>query len=230
MFVKYRVRAYDSDGAYSAYKVSDDVPVINNTPPTIISPEPDNSNLGKKTEGFEVSYYVSDFDFDTVTVTVTEAIDSTVIRTFNPELDQNQTFQVTGETFMKIVNGSHKMTITADDGIDTTTYTLYFEKEVTKATITMNAPMNSYDPITICVLSISGKIPSDAKLKVEVTNNAKDSEVKWEDCTNEVKHSANHIFENNTAVNGFSFNFRISVERGESGESGYITSVQGGFQ
>ena len=52
----------------------------------------------------------------------------------------------------------------------------------------------------------------------------------WEDCTAEVKNSANHIFENKTAANGFAFNFRITAERGVSGEGGYITSVQGGFQ
>ena len=84
--------------------------------------------------------------------------------------------------------------------------------------------------ITICVLSVAGFIPADAEYKVEVTNNANDETPVWEDCTAEVKNSANHIFENKTAANGFAFNFRITAERGVSGEGGYITSVQGGFQ
>ena len=29
---------------------------------------------------------------------------------------------------------------------------------------------------------------------------------------------------------GFAFNFRVTAERGASGESGYIASIQGGFQ
>ena len=52
----------------------------------------------------------------------------------------------------------------------------------------------------------------------------------WEDCTTAVKTGANYVFENKTAANGFAFNFRLTAERGPSGEGGYINSVQGGFQ
>ena len=52
----------------------------------------------------------------------------------------------------------------------------------------------------------------------------------WQDVTAAVKTGANIVFANHTAVNGFAFNFRVTVERGESGQGGYITSVQGGFQ
>jgi len=38
------------------------------------------------------------------------------------------------------------------------------------------------------------------------------------------------LFTNQTAANGFAFNFRVTAERGASGESGYIASIQGGFQ
>lgn len=84
--------------------------------------------------------------------------------------------------------------------------------------------------ITVCVLSVSGYIPGDAVYKVEVTNNALDDAPVWEDCTDEVKIGANHVFANETAANGFAFNFRLDAERGPSGVGGYITSVQGGFQ
>lgn len=40
----------------------------------------------------------------------------------------------------------------------------------------------------------------------------------------------NIVFENQTASAGAAFNFRISVERGASGEGGYIDSVSGAFQ
>lgn len=66
--------------------------------------------------------------------------------------------------------------------------------------------------------------------KVEVTNNGKDSSPVWEDATTEARNGRNHLFTNQTAVNGFAFNFRITAERGASGESGYIASIQGGFQ
>jgi len=65
---------------------------------------------------------------------------------------------------------------------------------------------------------------------VEVTNNALDGAPAWEDCTAVVRAEANHVFENQTAANGFAFNFRLAVKRGPGGAGGYITSVQGGFQ
>ncbi len=90
--------------------------------------------------------------------------------------------------------------------------------------------MAADDQISICVLSVIGLIPADAEYKVEVTNNANDETPVWEDCTTAVKTGANYVFENKTAANGFAFNFRLTAERGPSGEGGYITSVQGGFQ
>lgn len=90
--------------------------------------------------------------------------------------------------------------------------------------------MEADDKITICVLSVAGDIPADAEYTVEVTNNGKDDAPVWEDCTMEVKNGGNHIFTNQTAAKGFAFNFRVSVERGASGQGGYISSVQGGFQ
>lgn len=78
--------------------------------------------------------------------------------------------------------------------------------------------------------SIRQQIPDDAKFKAEVTNNALDSSPVWQDATTEVKKGVNIVFENKTATNGAAFNFRVSVERGESGEGGYIEAVSGAFE
>jgi len=226
--VSYRVRAYDSDNAYSGYVTSQERTVNNNTAPVIVCASPSGSDLGEKDAGFMVSYSVSDVDSDEVAVT--EAIDGVTKRTYTATLDGNNSFNVTGEYFMKLLNGNHTLTITASDGKASTVHTLVFAKKVTGASITLETPMSADDQISICVLSVIGLIPADAEYKVEVTNNANDETPVWEDCTAEVKNSANHIFENKTAANGFAFNFRITAERGVSGEGGYITSVQGGFQ
>ena len=226
--VKYRVRAYDSNNAYSGYTTSPSRPVNNNTAPEIACTSPSGSNLGTKDAGFTVSYTVSDVDGDEVSVT--EAIDGVTKRTFTAALGTSNSFKVNGEYFMKLLNGDHTMTITANDGKSSTVHTLTFKKEVTGATVTLEAPMEADAAITICVLSVAGFIPADAHYTVEVTNNAKDDAPIWEDCTTEVKSGANHIFENKTAANGFAFNFRVTAERGASGEGGYINSVQGGFQ
>ena len=226
--VKYRVRAYDSNNAYSGYTESPSRPVNNNTAPEISCASPSGSDLGTKDAGFSLSYTVSDVDGDEVSVT--EAIDGSVKRTFTVALGTSNSFKVTGEYFMKLLNGDHTMTITANDGKSSTVHTLTFKKEVTGATVTLEAPMEADAAITICVLSVAGFIPADAHYTVEVTNNAKNDAPIWEDCTTEVKSGANHIFENKTAANGFAFNFRVTAERGASGEGGYINSVQGGFQ
>ena len=226
--VSYRVRAYDSDNAYSSYTVSPERTVNNNTAPAIICGSPSGSDLGEKDAGFMVSYSVSDVDGDEVTVT--EAIDGVTKRTFTATLDGSNSFNVTGEYFMKLLNGNHTLTITANDGKASTVHTLVFAKKVTGASITLETPMAADDQISICVLSVIGLIPADAEYKVEVTNNANDETPVWEDCTTAVKTGANYVFENKTAANGFAFNFRLTAERGPSGEGGYITSVQGGFQ
>ena len=226
--VSYRVRAYDSDNAYSSYTVSPERTVNNNTAPAIICGPPSGSDLGEKDAGFMVSYSISDVDGDEVTVT--EAIDGVTKRTYTATLDGSNSFNVTGEYFMKLLNGNHTLTITANDGKASTVHTLVFAKKVTGASITLETPMAADDQISICVLSVIGLIPADAEYKVEVTNNANDETPVWEDCTTAVKTGANYIFENKTAANGFAFNFRLTAERGPSGEGGYITSVQGGFQ
>ena len=226
--VAYRVRAYDSNNAYSSYTVSPERTVNNNTAPAIICGSPSGSDLGEKDAGFMVSYSVSDVDGDEITVT--EAIDGVTKRTFTATLDGSNSFNVTGEYFMKLLNGNHTLTITASDGKASTVHTLVFAKKVTGASITLETPMAADDQISICVLSVIGLIPADAEYKVEVTNNANDETPVWEDCTTAVKTGANYVFENKTAANGFAFNFRVTAERGESGIGGYITSVQGGFQ
>ena len=63
-----------------------------------------------------------------------------------------------------------------------------------------------------------------------MTNNAKDDEPVWEDATAAVKNGTNIVFTNKTAQNGFAFNFKLDVSRGESDTGGTVTSVQGAFQ
>jgi len=226
--VAYRVRAYDTAGAYSGYATSPARTVNNNTAPAITSSATNGSDLGVKNGGFTVSYSVSDADNDAVTVT--ETIDGAKKREFSATLGGSNSFAVTGETFMKLLNGKHTLSITANDGQATASHSVTFTKEVTGASITLDEPMTADAPITICVLSVIGFVPADAHFTVEVTNNALDDAPVWEDCTSEVKTGANHIFTNKTASKGAAFNFRITAERGASGEGGYITSVQGGFQ
>lgn len=225
--VMYRVKAYDSYDAQSGYTTSTKRTVDNNTAPTITTSSA--ANLGTKSSGFAVSYSVDDEDAAD-TLTVTEKLDGTTKRTYTATRKTANSFAVTGEYFQKITNGSHTMTVTVTDGKATVTKTFTFTKAVTAASITLAKPMEADAQITLCAITVGGLIPADAVFKVEVTNNGKDSSPVWEDATTEARNGRNHLFTNQTAANGFAFNFRVTAERGASGESGYIASIQGGFQ
>lgn len=225
--VMYRVKAYDSYNAQSGYTTSTKRTVDNNTAPTITTSSA--ANLGTKSSGFTISYSVDDKDAGD-TLTVTEKLNGTTKRTYTATRKTTNSFAVTGEYFQKITNGSHTMTVTVTDGKATVTKTFTFTKTVTAASITLAKPMEADAQITLCAITVGGLIPADAVFKVEVTNNGKDSSPVWEDATTEARNGRNHLFTNQTAANGFAFNFRVTAERGASGESGYIASIQGGFQ
>ena len=225
--VMYRVKAYDSYNAQSGYTTSTKRTVDNNTTPTITTSSA--ANLGTKSSGFTISYSVDDKDAGD-TLTVTDYLVGTTKCTYTATRKTTNSFAVTGEYFQKITNGSHTMTVTVTDGKATVTKTFTFTKAVTAASITLAKPMEADAQITLCAITVGGLIPADAVFKVEVTNNGKDSSPVWEDATTEARNGRNHLFTNQTATNGFAFNYRVTAERGASGESGYIASIQGGFQ
>lgn len=228
--VAYRVRAYDTYNSTSSYVTSETRTVDNNNLPTITSSTASGSDLGTKTEGFDLTYSVDDADGDTVTVK--EYLDDVLKRTYTATLEQSNTVQcVTAANWQKVLNGQHTIKVVANDGkADSTPYTVTFTKAVYEASITLAEPLDADDTITVMVLNILGSIPADADLEVLVTNNANDTEPVWEDATQDVKNGNNHIFTNQTATNGFAFNFKVTVSRGSSNTGGYISNIGGAFQ
>lgn len=224
--VGYRVCAYDSCGAQSAYTEAPTRTVDNNTAPVITTDAGD--DLGLVQDGFAVAYTVDDPDGDAVSVT--ETVDGKTVRTFPAEPGQEYSFQLAGEAFQRVLNGSHTAAIVAGDGKAETVHALTFEKSVTACSITMLEAMEADAEITVMVMAVSGFIPMDADFQVLVANNANDSEPAWEDATEAVVGGTNYVFQNHEAENGFAFNFRVTAERGPSGVGGYISSIQGGFQ
>lgn len=212
----------------STLVVSDDGTVSTNTAPAINA---SSTNLGKQNAPFNFAYTVTDTDGDTLTVT--EKLDgkTTATRTgvaSGTALTFEQTASAAG--FQKILNGNHTITVEVSDGKETVSTSATFTKAVHAASVTLAEPLAVEGDITVAVLQVTGSIPDDAKFKAEVTNNALDSSPVWQDATTEVKKGVNIVFENKTATNGAAFNFRVSVERGESGTGGYIEAVSGAFQ
>ena len=212
----------------STLVVSDDGTVSTNTAPAINA---SSTNLGKQNAPFNFAYTATDADGDTLTVT--EKLDgkTTATRTgiaSGTALTFEQVADAAG--FQRVLNGSHTLTVEVSDGKETTSASATFTKAVHAASVTLAEPLAVEGDITVAVLQVTGSIPDDAKFKAEVTNNALDSSPVWQDATTEVKKGVNIVFENKTATNGAAFNFRVSVERGESGEGGYIEAVSGAFQ
>ena len=214
----------------STLSVSDDGSVSVNSAPTITSATVNGSNLGLKNEGFNFSYTVADADGDAVTVK--EYLDNVLQRTYTATLNQTVNFQaVTAANFQKVLNGTHTLKVVANDGKeDSAAYTVTFTKKVTKATVTLATALSADDAITVMIMNIVGSLPSDAALEVLVTNNANDTSPVWEDATADIKAGTNHVFTNQTAANGFAFNFKLSVERGSSDTGGYISNIGGAFE
>lgn len=212
----------------SSFAVSDDGTVGVNTAPTVST---DSAALGEKNTAFAWKYTVIDADGDTLTVT--ERLDGKTTKTRTGVASGTAlTFEQTADAagFQRILNGNHTMTVEVSDGKGTTSASATFTKAVHAASVTLATPLAVDGDITVAVLQVTGSIPDDAVFKAEVTNNANDSSPVWQDATTEVKKGMNIVFTNKTAANGSAFNFRISVERGESGEGGYIKAVSGAFQ
>lgn len=212
----------------STLVVSDDGTVSVNTAPTVST---DGAALGQKNAAFAWKYTVRDADGDTLTVT--EKLDG---KTTKPRTGVASgtalTFEQAADAagFQRVLNGNHTLTVEVSDGKETVSTSATFTKAVHAASVTLAEPLAVDGDITVAVLQVTGSIPDDAKLKVEVTNNALDSSPVWQDATTEVKKGVNIVFENKTATNGAAFNFRVSVERGESGEGGYIEAISGAFE
>lgn len=212
----------------SSLMVSDDGTVSANTAPAINA---SSTNLGEKNAPFNFAYTVTDADGDTLTVT--EKLDGKTTKTRTGVASGTAlTFEQTADAagFQRVLNGSRTLTVEVSDGKETVSTSANFTKAVHAASVTLAEPLAVEGDITVAVLQVTGSIPDDAKFKAEVTNNAKDAAPVWQDATTEAKKGVNIVFENKTATAGAAFNFRVSVERGESGEGGYIEAVSGAFQ
>ena len=226
--LKYRVRAKDSYGNYSAYTTSGDIAVIHNQPPVISG---SNADLGIKRADFTYQYSVTDPDGDTVSVV--EKIDGKTIATKNAiTLGATQTLSVSGNTFTALTNAQHTITITATDSAgNSAVRTLTFTKSIAGFVITLSAPLEADSQPTRANVKVTRDIPAGGTFKVEVTNNPFDASPVWEDCTNAVVQGVAHVFTNkiNTAAQ-YGMNIRVTVQRGDALTACWVSGIGGNFE
>ena len=228
--IQYRVSAaYTYDNVFGTPSYSDVVTIINNTPPYISG---EDENLGTKTEGFEYTYMVEDIDtLDVGEITVEEAIDGTLIRSFQSEQALYQVFDVSGTNWLKVTNGSHTMTITAIDKRGARSVrTIEFTKSVTTLSLLTRAMEAESMPIRL-LFTVTKKLPIEATYTVEVCNNGFDASPTWEDATAYSDGDTVYVFENKSkTADKWGVAIRVTVDRnGGTGEC-YISGIGGNFE
>lgn len=211
--------------------VTDDGTITTNTPPTITSTIGSSGvNLGTKNEGFTFSYTVADADGDTLTVM--EQLDGETKRTFTTT-GGTYTFETANNSdhnFLKILNGTHTISIAVSDGKEGATFTATFTKNVTSLSFTLETPLDADDQITRAVETMIAAIPSGATVTIEVCNNGYDASPTWEDVTGQVLQGSKFLFKNTakTAAN-WGYNVRVNVKRGTATGDCYVVSMTGFF-
>lgn len=226
--VQYRVKAYDSNNAESAYETSATRTVTNNRPPVISGSDGD---LGTKAEAFTQTYTVTDPDAG-ATVTVVEKLDGKQIRSYTATLGATNSFSITGDRWIKLLNGVHTMTVTATDQLGASvTRTWTFTKSVTSIDFTLTQPLPADAMPTKCIVNLTGSFPLGSDLTVEVCNNGNDASPTWEDITSKALSGQKHFFQNSTKTAAeWGFNLRVRLNRGTASGLVAISSIGGNFE
>ena len=225
--VQYRVKAYDSVGAESAYTTGPSRTVTNNRPPVISGTDKDLGSFSATGPSFE--YTVT--DADNHAVTVVEKLDNTTLRSYTATLGNTNTLSLDADTWLKLVNGSHTLTVTATDAMgDSATRKLTFTKAVTAIEFEQTLAMAADDMPTKALVNIQGHFPAGCTLSVWICNNGNDAAPTWEDISTKVLNGTKHLFTNTTKTAGaWGVRVKVRLLRGSATETCYIQSIGGNF-
>ena len=225
--VAYRVQAYDSAGATSAYTTSATRTIVNNHEPTISGSDRDLGTFSATPPS--TTYVVNDEDGNTVTVVV--KLDGAQIQSFTPTLGATNTLTFTAADWLKILNGSHTLVITATDTNNAAaTRTLTFTKSVTKVEFYTDI-LEADDMPTKAMINVQGAFPTGSTLLIEICNNANDASPAWQDVTSRVTNGQKIFFSNTTkTATDWGVQLHVKLERGTATGDCYITSIGGNFE
>lgn len=225
--VQYRVKAYDAAGAESAYTTSAARTVTNNRPPVISGSDTDLGSFTTTPPSYE--YTVTDADGHQVDVV--EALDGVTVKSYTVTLGETNTFSLTADQWLKLLNGSHTITIKATDAKDASVIrTLTFTKSVTSIEFEQTVAMEADEMPTKALVNIQGNFPTGCTLTVEICNNGNDVNPTWENITQKALTGQKHFFTNTekTAA-AWGVKVRAKLLRGSATETCYIQSIGGNF-
>lgn len=227
MTVQYRVKAYDAEGAESAYATSASRTVINNRTPVISGADGDVGSFVVNPPNYE--YTVTDEDGDSVAVV--EKLDGTTRKSYTATLGASNWLTFTADEWQKILNGSHTLTITATDPKGATaTRTITFTKAVTTIEFVQTAAMAADDMPTVALLNVQGHFPTGCTLTVWICNNGNDASPTWEEVTTKARNGDKILFTNTTkTATNWGVKVKAQLLRGSATETCYIQSIGGNF-
>lgn len=209
-----RVKAVDANGLESGYCTGSAKTISYNTAPVISGSD---QNIGAKTDPFSHVYTVTDAQASTQTLTVVETLtngsETITLRTFTATSGAQNTVDLT-DVWLKLIAGSHVLTITASDGAGgTATRKITFSRTVSRIAA---ARAFSTDAMVekVFISLYPTERPADSTLYLEVTNNPFDDSPVWEEITSKV-NSLVHVFSNTTAANGYGLGYRFYILKGD---------------
>ena len=225
--IQFRVKAYDTAGAESAYTTSAVRTVTNNRPPVISGSDTDLGSFTTTPPSYE--YTVTDADGHQVTVV--EKLDTTTLRTYTATLGDTNELEITADQWLKLLNGDHALTITATDAKnESTVRTLSFDKAMHSVEFEQTVAMAADDMPTKALVNIQGSFPTGSTLQVWICNNGNDAEPTWEDITTKALTSQKHFFTNQTkTAASWGVKIKVKLLRGSAEGDCYIQSVGGNF-
>ncbi len=217
-----------SDGKSTASDTSSTYSIAANKVPEISGTDTDLGTCDLTAPTY--SYSVTDEDGHEVSVT--ESLDGTVFNTFTATLGQTNTLTVPALTWLKTLNGSHTIEITATDSEGASvTRTLTLTKNVTSLSFTLETPLEADAQITKAIEKIVAEIPEGATITIEVCNNGYDASPTWEDVTQRVLNGEKFFFDNTTkTAESWGYNVRVNVQRNSATGDCYVVSMGGYFE
>lgn len=208
--------------------VTEDGRLVANTAPAITGSDEDAGMFAEVSPTY--AYTVTDLQEDTVSVK--EELDGEELRSFEAVLGQENTLTIPADVYRRTLNGSHTLTVTAEDSVGAQTVrTVTFTKNVTSCAFTQTESFSADDRPTRCTAQIHGEFPAGCALKVEACNNGNDASPAWEDVTQPALLGQRYFFKNEEkTAESWGVRFRASLERGTAEGDCFISSIGGVFQ